>query len=255
MPALVRGRHLLAHAFSSCPPNCLRIAESSLSAKSASPRELKRSKRAAVEHVGRHALVDRGGDRPAALARVGDAARRSRRGRGSSCSAAAVRSSSHDAMTLPRRQTSATARCRCRTGSTRGRAAAWSRRRASLLALADVGVLQDVEALGVRGHDPVLDAVVDHLHEVAGAARARSAGSRCSGVRPGRPCGPACAATARGRARARKIGSRRRTASSLAADHQAVAALEPEDAAARADVDVVDPRSARAPRRASMSSR
>ena len=37
---------------------------------------------------------------------------------------------------------------------------------------ADVGVAQHVQALGVGRHDPVLDAVVDHLHEVAGAARA-----------------------------------------------------------------------------------
>src|ERR1700742_256009 len=37
---------------------------------------------------------------------------------------------------------------------------------------ARVGVLEDVQALRVGGHDPVLDPVVDHLHEVAGAARA-----------------------------------------------------------------------------------
>ena len=34
------------------------------------------------------------------------------------------------------------------------------------------GVLQDVAALGVRGHEAVLDAVVDHLHEVARRRRA-----------------------------------------------------------------------------------
>ena len=39
------------------------------------------------------------------------------------------------------------------------------------LLLARVGVLEDVQALGVGGHDPVLDPVVDHLDEVAGAAR------------------------------------------------------------------------------------
>ena len=32
-----------------------------------------------------------------------------------------------------------------------------------------VGVVQDVQALGVGGHDAVLDAVVNHLHEVPGA--------------------------------------------------------------------------------------
>src|SRR5207247_555159 len=35
--------------------------------------------------------------------------------------------------------------------------------------LADAGLLEDVEALGVGGHDAVLDAVVDHLHEMPGA--------------------------------------------------------------------------------------
>ena len=38
--------------------------------------------------------------------------------------------------------------------------------------LADVGVLQDGEALGIGGHDAVLDAVVHHLDEVTGAVGA-----------------------------------------------------------------------------------
>ena len=74
-------------------------------------------------------------------------------------------------MTLPRRQTSAISRQvelvlvvlgiaqRRRFGVARARP------------LADIGVAQDVESLGVRGHQPVLDAVVDHLDEVAGAVR------------------------------------------------------------------------------------
>ena len=37
--------------------------------------------------------------------------------------------------------------------------------------LADVGGAQDAQSLGVGGHDAVLDAVVDHLDEVAGAVR------------------------------------------------------------------------------------
>ena len=37
------------------------------------------------------------------------------------------------------------------------------------LGLAGVGVVEDVEAFGVGGHDAVLDAVVHHLDEVAGA--------------------------------------------------------------------------------------
>ena len=35
--------------------------------------------------------------------------------------------------------------------------------------LADVGVAQDAESLGVGGHEAVLDAVVHHLDEMAGA--------------------------------------------------------------------------------------
>ena len=35
------------------------------------------------------------------------------------------------------------------------------------LLLAGIGVLQDVQSFGVSTHDRVLDAVVDHLHEVA----------------------------------------------------------------------------------------
>ena len=39
------------------------------------------------------------------------------------------------------------------------------------LLFADVGGLQNAQALGVGGHDAVLDAVVDHLDEMAGAVR------------------------------------------------------------------------------------
>ena len=89
---------------------------------------------------------------------------------GSIESEAAVRSKSHEAITLPRRQTSAmSARFRS-YGSARDRATAWFRHRPPLL-LAGVGVAQDVEAFRVGGHHAVLDAVVDHLDEVARAAR------------------------------------------------------------------------------------
>ena len=118
------------------------------------------------------------------------------------------------------------------------------------LALADVGVAEDVEPLGVRGHDAVLDAVVDHLDEVAGAAAARSAGSRARRVAgsPSRP-GVRGAASTDG-ASAAKIGSSRCTTSRVAADHLAVAALLAPDAARGADVDVVDAVAQRAPWRA-----
>ncbi len=43
---------------------------------------------------------------------------------------------------------------------------------AALVIQADVGVLEDVEAFGVGRHQAVLDAVVDHFHEVAAAVAA-----------------------------------------------------------------------------------
>ena len=103
-----------------------------------------------------------------------------------------------------------------------------------------VGVAQDVEAFGVGLHQAVLDAVVDHLDEVAGAARARSAGSpaRRADRGPSRP-------GVRGmspRARRQRLEDRIEVLDDVlvAADHQAVAALEAPDAAAGAGVDVVD---------------
>ena len=64
-----------AAGFSMWPPNSNRIADIILLAKSASPRELNRSYRARPQHVGRHAFVDGGLDRPAPFARIGDSAR------------------------------------------------------------------------------------------------------------------------------------------------------------------------------------
>src|SRR5215218_4195992 len=108
------------------------------------------------------------------------------------------------------------------------------------LDLAGVGVLEDVEALGVGGHDAVLDPVVDHLHEVAGAVGAAVQVAVLRGrelpVAPRRALGRVDTRREAGEDRVeplhRPVG---------AADHQAVAALEPEDAAAGAAVDVVDP--------------
>src|SRR5580658_211060 len=95
-----------AAAFSTWPPNSKRIAESSLSAKSASPRELNRSYSAADNTWAgtpssiAASMVQRpspeSDTRPAKCARSGDC-----------INAAAERSSSQDATTLPRRQSSA----------------------------------------------------------------------------------------------------------------------------------------------------
>ena len=108
------------------------------------------------------------------------------------------------------------------------------------LHLAGVGVVEDVQALGVGGHDAVLDPVVDHLHEVARRRSARSAGSRARRATgsPSRP-GVRSAASTPGASEA-KIGSSRSHRLVGPADHQAVAAVEAEDAAAGAAVDEVD---------------
>src|SRR5207247_5290491 len=97
-PLLRAGDHL----GSMWPPNCLRIADSSLSVKSASPRELKRSYSAAVRTwagmpsstaaITVHRPSPLSDTRPLKSERSG-----------SSCSAMAMRSSSHDEITLPRR--------------------------------------------------------------------------------------------------------------------------------------------------------
>ena len=176
-------------AFSSCPPNCLRIAESTRFANSASPRDSNRSNSAAdntwtgtpsstaassVQRPSPESLTrpwnPSRSDRPAAPPRSGRGATIRRRCRGAT----------------PRRPR----RCRCRSGSTRARAAAWSRRRPRAPALPAFACVQDVETLGVGGHEPVLDAVVHHLHEVAGPDRpavqvAGSAVPRVDGSRPG----------------------------------------------------------------------
>src|SRR5262249_40396828 len=100
------GLRVRAHFFSWWPPNWKRIADRSRFWKSASPRELKRAYSAA-DSTGAgtpssmpawivHRPSPESDTRPAKPARLA-----------SSASAAAVRSRSHDAMTLPRRHTSA----------------------------------------------------------------------------------------------------------------------------------------------------
>src|SRR6266576_1840959 len=86
----------------------------------------------------------------------------------------------------------------------------------------ELGVLHDLEALGVRLHQAVLDAVVHHLHEVPCARRAD--------VR---------VALLRRERREDRLESLHRLV--VAADHQAEADLEAPDAAGHAGVDVVDP--------------
>ena len=85
-----------------------------------------------------------------------------------------------------------------------------------------LGVVHDLEALGIRLHQPVLDAVVNHLHEVA---RTRRADVRIPLFR------------------SERLEDRLEPPHRLvvAADHQAKADLQPPDAAGDARVDKVDP--------------
>ena len=126
--------------------------------------------------------------------------------------------------TLPRRQTSATS---ARSKSKRCPSASFGA----------PALLQDVEALGHRLHHAVLDAVVDHLDEMAGAARpGMEVALLDAGVAAVAPAGRrdvAAAGRERLEDRVEPPHGRR-----LAADHQAVAALEPPHPAARADVEV-----------------
>ncbi len=91
--------------------------------------------------------------------------------------------------------------------------------------------MQDVEAFGVRSHQPVLDPVVNHLHEVPGTM--------------------VTAVKISARRRRRAITARRKRRQHrldpcevrlLATCHQAVAALEPEHPTARAHIHIVNAR-------------
>ena len=105
--------------------------------------------------------------------------------------------------------------------------------------LANVGVVEDVQAFGVSGHGAVLDPIVDHLHEVAGAGRPAVQIAVFGGAAHLLPPRRARAVAIPG-ARAAKIGSRRRTAAVVAADHQAVSAFHPPDSAAGAHVEILN---------------
>ena len=104
---------------------------------------------------------------------------------------------------------------------------------------AGVSMVEEVEAFRVSRHDPVLDAVVDHLDEVARAGRPAMEVALL-----GRGGLAAAARGARRRIQAGRQGREERVEVRdgvvRAADHQAVAALQAPGAAARAAVDVAD---------------
>src|SRR5512133_273492 len=102
----------------------------------------------------------------------------------------------------------------------------------------DIGVVQDVEALGERGHDPVLDAVVHHLDEVT---RSRRSAVQVALLLRRQFTGAAwCACDV---TNAWRNGLQDRIDDLdrflVTTHHQAVAALQTEDAAAGTDVNVM----------------
>src|SRR5262245_19993895 len=109
-----------------------------------------------------------------------------------------------------------------------------------MLLLADDGVAQNVHSFGVCGHEAVLDPVVNHLDEVTGAARPAVQVTELSGAAD--LLAPGC-----GRNVARTWCQRLEDGIEMPhgllrpANHHAVAALQAPDAAAGADINVVDP--------------
>ena len=104
---------------------------------------------------------------------------------------------------------------------------------------ADVGCIDDAEALGVGGHDAVLDPVVDHLDEVPCTGRAA--------VEPpllGRRRVTCATRRSRGRVHARRQVRKHRCqqvdGASGATDHEAVAALLAPDPTAGPGIDPLD---------------
>src|SRR5216684_2438912 len=105
--------------------------------------------------------------------------------------------------------------------------------------LAGVGMLENVQAFGVSGHQAVLDAVVHHLDEVAGAGRAAVKITFFGSARHFVAAGSAINVAAAGRERfENRIEALHNI--SLAANHLAIAALKAPNAAAGADIAIVN---------------
>jgi hypothetical protein len=108
-----------------------------------------------------------------------------------------------------------------------------------LLVLADVGVGEDGQPLGVGRHDPVFNPIVDHLDEVPGAAGSAMEVAVLGGgglaIAAGRPVRRVDGRGERGEDRVEVLHR-----AVLAADHHAITPVDPPDAAAGPDVDVVN---------------
>src|SRR5579872_6865743 len=98
---------------------------------------------------------------------------------------------------------------------------------------------EDVEAFGIGRHEAVFDAVMNHLHEMSGAMPP----AMQVAVFGGRGTGLTARNAGRGIDRRRERGEDRGKSAHdvlIATDHLAEAALQSPDAAARADVDIVN---------------
>ncbi len=107
------------------------------------------------------------------------------------------------------------------------------------MGFAGVGVLENVEALGVGGHQTVLDAVVDHLDEVACAGGAAVEIAFFGGA----ACFLASRSTrsvSASRSERFENGIEMADGVVFAADHLAIAALQSPHAAAGADINIVN---------------
>ena len=190
-----------------------------------------------TEHVGGHALFDRGHDRPTAFARVRDAT-------GEVFQLGIFDHGNGDEVEQPAlHHTAAAPQLGDLTeGEFVVEVVAHAGRRLGIMRYGlrvDIGIFEDVKALGQRGHHAVFHAVVDHLDEVPCAGRSAmqiAVLCRASELLPAR--------------RARKVaasgGNRFENRVEvphgfrLPADHQAVAAFQAPHATARAAVDVMD---------------
>ena len=104
---------------------------------------------------------------------------------------------------------------------------------------ADIGGFEHPEPFGICRHHSVFDSVVDHFDEMAGTM-----GSAMQIALLGRAVDPFAARCARNIAAARRKRNEDRIEVlhdfDVAADHHAITALKPPDAAARADVDIMN---------------
>src|ERR1700688_3516314 len=105
--------------------------------------------------------------------------------------------------------------------------------------LADVGVLQNVESLGVGGHQAVFDAVVDHLDEMAGT-RWTTVKVTLFGRAPHFLAARSSRSITTAGSERFEDGIETLYDVIFAANHLAIAALESPNSTARANVDVVN---------------